>query len=174
MGDQPIIYSLGDGVSKRKDNWVVGQDNDILMGGGPVTYKKKRELAKLRGAGQVTHGMTARHWLPWLAEAEKRLFKRIFELEPHLTQTDALLCQMLVRNILKLQIFDEYFAKAGPFDEKGNLRDPYRVYWTCQKNIMHLAKLLALTTETKVKLGIKVGVLRETGKRLLNDDGDDD
>lgn len=128
----------------------------------------------LLAVGRPTvHGVSSpKSILTMLSQKERRLYKFIYELEPHLTQTDSILAQQLVRNLIKLQMFDEYFEKSGVFDDEGKLRDPYRVYFTCQKNVMRLCDMLALSTESKMKMGITWGELRDKQKPLLADEED--
>jgi len=96
--------------------------------------------------------------LPHRNRVERRLYAVIFNIEPHLTNTDALLVQQLARD-LAVQDFYWHYFQQNP--EKWIESAAHKAFYTGQKNITRIASELALSTSTKIKLGIDVARFKQ-------------
>jgi len=101
---------------------------------------------------------------------ERRLYKDIYKLELHLTETDRIMVQGLAQHLAMIKLYWKQFNEVG-ISKDGRLTDAHRVFYTCWKNVIKLCNDLGLSTATKVKLGIDWKKFQSSG--ILEKYGED-
>ena len=139
--------------------------------GRPNVYKTKGALIKQPVGHPITHGARSPKTILSVAGAtERRIYRQIYDNNPHLTDTDRILVQGLAIHLAMIQLYRKHFLEYGIVDKDGRLTDTHRVFYTNWKNVIRICQSLALTTESRFRLGITVDQFRGTDlARELNE-----